>query len=157
MLILQSMRYLFPATISFLVFLCSCGKMEEPTLNYIDNIKLAKPGFNKSLVTFDMQCFNHNNSRAKLKEEEGEAWLDSNYLGHFYVDTMINIPAKSNFTVPIKLDVDMKKMLVYSLTRFKNEDVLVTVKGNARVGKGGFYKKIPLSYEGKQNLGTLIK
>jgi LEA14-like dessication related protein len=151
------MRYFFPAAISFLVFLSSCGKMEEPVFNYIDNVKLSRPGFNKSLVTFNMQCFNPNNSKAKLKEAEGEAWLDSNYLGHFYVDTMVNIPAKSNFTVPVKLDVDMKKMLVYSLTGFKNEDVLVTVKGKAKVGKGGFYKKIPISYEGKQNLGTLIK
>ncbi|HLG40904.1 MAG TPA: LEA type 2 family protein, partial [Chitinophagaceae bacterium] len=145
------MRYFLFVAISFVVFLSSCGKMEEPVFNYIDNVKLTKPGFSKSLVTFDMQCFNPNDSKARLKEAKGEAWLDSSYLGRFYVDTLINIPAKSNFTIPVKLDVDMKQMLFYSLTGFKNEDVLLTVKGNARVGKGGFYKKIPLSYAGKQN------
>jgi LEA14-like dessication related protein len=109
-------------------------------------------------MIFDVEYFNPNNTRgAKLKEAQGEAWLDSNYLGHFYVDTLIDIPPRSNFTIPVKLDVDMKYFLRFSMGGFKNEEVLVRVKGNAKVGKGGIYKKFPISYEGKQNLAELFK
>lgn len=155
--ILQYMRLTGLLIISLGLLVSSCGKMEKPVFNYIDNFKIKKPGIKKSLVTFDVQCFNPNNSKARLKEADGEAWLDSNYVGHFYVDSTIAIPAKSNFAIPVKLDMDMKNMLIYSLNGFKNEDVLVKVKGNARVGKSGFYKTIPLSYEGKHNLADLMK
>ena len=68
----------------------------------------------------------------KLKDASGDAWLDSNYVGHFHVDSLIDIPANANFLIPVKLDVDMKYVLQFSLTGFKNEDVLVTVKGTAK-------------------------
>ena len=154
---LQLMRYAIISVGFFLFFLSSCGKMKEPVFNHIDNVRLNKLTLGTSVMTFDMQYFNPNNKQATLKEAEGEAWLDSSYVGHFYVDTIVNIPALSNFTVPVKLNVDMKYLLKYSLFGFKNEEVLVTVKGNARVGKAGIYKKIPLQYEGKQNLAELIK
>jgi hypothetical protein len=141
----------------FSILLASCGKMEEPVFNYIDNFKLGTLGLNKSIMTFDVQYFNPNKRGAKLKDAEGEAWLDSTYLGHFRVDTIVDIPATSNFTIPVKLDVDMKYLLKYSLFGFKNEEVLVTVKGKARVGKAGIYKSIPLQYEGRQNLAQLIR
>ena len=59
--------------------------------------------------------------------------------------------------MPVRLNADMNFLLKYSLFGFKKEDVLVNVKGTAKVGKGGIYKKIPLHYEGKQNLAGLIK
>ena len=141
----------------FILLFASCGKIEEPVFNYIDNVRVGKLGVSSSLMTFDVQYFNPNNRKAQLKEAEGEAWVDSAYVGHFRVDTIVDIPAKSNFTIPVKLDVDMKYFLKYSMFGFRNEEVLVTVKGNARLGKGGVYRKIPLHYEGKHNLAELIK
>jgi LEA14-like dessication related protein len=153
---LQVMRHFLIAT-CFVFLLTACGKMEEPVFNSIENVRVSKLGTSLSMMTFDMQYFNPNKSRATLKEAEGEAWLDSNYIGHFHVDTIVSIPANSNFTVPVNLDVDMKYLLKYSLLGFRNEEVLVTVKGKAKVGKGWIYKKFPLHYEGKQNLAELIR
>ena len=92
-----------------------------------------------------------------MKEAEGEVWIDSNYAGHFHVDTIVSVPAKSDFSIPAKLDVDTKFLLRYTLGAFKNEDVLVSVTGKARVGKNGIYKNIPLHYEAKYKLADLIK
>lgn len=153
---LPIMKSLALISFLFVLFFSSCGKMEEPVFNNIGNIRVAKMGISTSLMTFDMQYFNPNKSAGKLKEAEGEAWLDSNYVGHFHVDTLVMIPAKANFTVPVKMDVDMKYFLKYSLSGFKNEDVLITVKGKAKVGKGGFYKNIPLDYEARRNLNDLF-
>ncbi len=154
---LQNMRYLLIVSSFLCLIFTSCGKMEDPIFNNIENVKVNKVGLSTSLMTFDMQCFNPNNTRAKLKEAEGEAWLDSNYLGRFHVDTTVQIPAISNFKVPVKLDVDMKFFLNYTLFGVQDKEVLVTVKGNAKVGKSGIYKKIPLHYEGRKNLAELIK
>jgi hypothetical protein len=154
---LQAMRYPIIIAIVFLFLFTSCRKIQDPVFNSIENISVSKLGFGTSLMTFDMQYFNPNNRGASLKEAAGEAWLDSNYIGHFHVDTMVSIRARSNFSVPVKLDVDMKYLLNYSLFGFKNQEVLVTVKGNAKVGKAGFYKNVPINYEQKQNLAQLLK
>ncbi len=118
---LRAMRYIIITTIFFLFLLSSCGKMEDPVFNHIENFRVSKLGLTTSMMTFDVQCFNPNNTRARLKDADGEAWLDSSYVGHFYVDTIVSIPARSNFTIPVKLDVDMKYLLQYSLFGFKNE------------------------------------
>jgi len=142
-------------TIVEIVF-CSCGKMQDPVFNGIENMKLSKVGLGTSVMAFDVRYFNPNNTKAKLKDAEGEAWLDSNYIGHFHVDTMVNIPAKADFNIPVRLDVDTKAFLLYSFSKPKNSDVLITVNGKARVGKSGIYKSIPLHYEAKKNLAQLI-
>lgn len=108
-------------------------------------------------MTLDLKYFNPNNVNARMKEAEGDAWLDSTYLGHFYVDTTVNIQANSDFLIPLKLDVDMKFILQNALAGFLNEQVLIRIKGKAKLGKSGIYKKYPLRYEGKQNLKELFK
>jgi LEA14-like dessication related protein len=130
--------------------------MEDPVLNGIENIKLSKLGFGTTVMAFDVRYFNPNKTKAKLMAAEGEAWFDSSYIGHFHVDTIVNIPAKADFTIPVRLDVDTKAFLKYSFSKAKNEDVMITVNGKARVGKGGIFKSIPLHFEAKKNLAQLI-
>ena len=151
------MRYTSIFAGLFVLLLSSCAKLEEPVFNHIDNLKAGTLGLKSSLMTFDMHYYNPNNRKARLKSAEGEAWMDSSYIGHFHIDTIVDIPAKANFILPVKLDVDMKYLLNYSLFGFRNEEVVVRVKGKARVGKGRFYKNIPVDYEGRQNLKELFK
>jgi LEA14-like dessication related protein len=141
----------------FILLFSSCHRMKDPVFNDIENVQVSKAGKGRSLMTFNMSYFNPNHTGGRLKEAEGDAWLDSTYLGHFYVDTIVNIPPNSNFIIPVKLDMEMKNIFRHSLAAFLNEQVLITIKGKAKVGKGGFYKKFPLHYEGKQDLAELFK
>ena len=83
--------------------------------------------------------------------------MDSIYLGHFTVDTLVQIPSNSEFLVPVKLMVDMKQMLKHSLTAFLKEDVMLKITGTAKAGKSGVYKNFSLNYIGRQNLGELFR
>lgn len=142
---------------SVLLTFSSCKDLKEPVFNGIQNVRVNTPKQGKSLMLLDVACFNPNNTGAKLKEADGDAWLDSTYLGHFTVDSTVRISANADFIVPVKLEVEMKHMLKHSLSALMNERVLITIKGKAKVGKKGFYRKIPLRYEGKQNLQELFK
>ncbi|HEY6503893.1 MAG TPA: LEA type 2 family protein [Chitinophagaceae bacterium] len=144
-------------TVFILLGFSSCKDLKEPVFNGIQNVRVNNLKQGKSMMVLDMSYFNPNNINAKLKEAEGEAWLDSTYLGRFKVDSSVKIPANSNFIVPVKLDVEMKHLLKHSMAVLMNEQVLLTIKGKAKVGKTGFYRKIPLHYEGKQNLQELFK
>lgn len=137
--------------------LVSCGNMKDPVFRNIENVKGDKLNFSNSSVTLDMRYFNPNNFKGQLKQAEGDAWMDSIYLGHFVVDTLVHIPANSDFLVPVKLVVDMKQVLKHSLTALFNEEVNIRIDGKARAGKGGLFRNFNLNYQGKQNLRELFK
>ena len=131
--------------------------MKDPIFKGIENVKMDELNFNDPTVTLDMRYHNPNNFKGLLKQAEGDAWLDSSYLGHFIVDTAVNIPANSEFTVPVKLAVDKKQLLKHSLVAFLNEEVTIRITGKARAGKSGLYRNFSLNYMGKQNLRELFK
>ncbi len=131
--------------------------MKDPVFKGIENIKLSEFAFDSSMVTLDIRYFNPNTFKGTLKEAEGDAWMDSTYLGHFNVDTTVMIGAASDFLVPVKLAVNMKQILKHSLAAFLNEEVLLRIKGKAKAGRSGIYRNFSLNYQGKQNLRELFK
>ena len=150
--------------ISFLVFalallllLSSCGSLKEPEFRSIENVRVTRLGTKESSLALDLQYYNPNKSGLKLKEAEGDAWLDGNLLGHFTIDTLINIPPVADFSLPVKLQLDMSQVLKNSLLTFLNPEVMIKVEGKAKVGKGGFYIRYPLRYEGKQDISKLLR
>jgi LEA14-like dessication related protein len=140
-----------------IVLLTACGKMKDPVFKGIENVKVNEVGMSESTITLDIRYHNPNNFKGLLKQAEGDAWMDSTYLGHFIVDSSVHIPANSEFLVPVKMAVDMKKMLKHSLAAFLNENVLLRITGQARAGKSGFYRNFSLNYQGMQNLRELFK
>ena len=123
----------------------------------IENVKMSEVGMAGSLVTLDIRYHNPNNFNAKLTQAEGDAWMDSTYLGHFVADSTVHIPANGEFLVPVKLLMDMKQIFKNSLAALLNEQVMLTITGSARAGRSGFYKNFSLNYKGKQNLRDLFK
>lgn len=104
-----------------------------------------------------MKCFNPNNRSAILKTGEGDAWIDSSYLGHFTIDSAITIPANADFHIPVSLALDIKTVLQNSMALISKEQVNIKVSGNVKAGRKGFYKNVPINYEGPQNLKELFR
>lgn len=142
--------------ISFLFILCSCRTLKDPVFNGIENVEVSSLGTQHSQVVVNLRYFNPNSSGGRLKEAQGDAWMDSVYLGKFTVDSTIQIPANGEFTVPVTLAVDMKRVLRNSLAILLKKDVTVRIEGTARAGKGGIYRRFALKYEGKQDVRKLL-
>jgi len=139
------------------VFLHSCITLKEPVFQRIENVKPQKLSLHESLLNLEIVYFNPNNSKLKLRKAAGEAWIEDNFLGNFSIDTLINIPAKGNFKLPVNLKMDMSKILKTSILAFLNPEVIIKVTGNARVGKSFLFINYPIKYEGKQNFKELLK
>ena len=140
-----------------MLFMLSCRSLKPPVFHAVDNVKMDRLSLGKSAITLDLLFFNPNRSKARLKSAEGDAWMDSTFLGHFVVDSSIAIPSNSNFIIPVKLNVDMKYLLQHSMSALLHEEVTIRVTGKARVGKAGLYRNYPLNYSGKQNLSKLFQ
>ena len=134
----------------------SCKNVKQPDFRSIENVRISQFGLKESTLTAEIVYFNPNKFKLKLKEAEGDAWLDSNYLGHFYIDTLIKIHKLSEFRLPVTLKMDMANILQNTSAIFSNKDVMVKIEGKARVGKGLIYISYPIRYQGKQNIGKAM-
>lgn len=141
----------------FVFVLLSCRAIKEPDFRSIDNLRLQRFDLNESTLSLDLHYFNPNRSRVKLKEAQGDAYLDGVLLGHFEMDTLINIRGNEEFTLPVKLTVDMKNALQNTITTFFKTEVIIKIEGKAKIGKGSIFIRYPIHYEGKQNINELLR
>ena len=139
------------------IFLSSCGSLKEPELMGIENVRTDRVGLIGSSLTLNLHYFNPNNKRLKFKKGEGDAWLDGNPLGHFIIDSLIDIPARADFRLPVKMIMDMRYFMENMSAALSGKEVTLKVDGVARAGKGGIFISYPLHYEGKQKLSDLLK
>jgi len=140
-----------------ILVMATCKSMKDPEFKGIENVKVSEVGTTGSTVTLDIRYHNPNNFNGKLKQAEGDAWMDSTYLGHFVADSSVHIPANGEFLVPVRLLMDMKQIFKNSLAALLNEQVMLRITGSARAGRSGFYKNFSLNYQGKQNLRQMFK
>ncbi|MEI9942998.1 MAG: hypothetical protein WDN26_02145, partial [Chitinophagaceae bacterium] len=139
------------------IFFVSCKDFKDPVFESIENVKMGEMTLEKPTIKLEMKYFNPNKYSAKLKNAEGDAWMDSSYLGHFTVDTTVAVPANAEFNIPVNLAIDMKTIMKNSLALLINPEVNIRITGTAKAGRNGFYKNFPLHYEGKQNLSKLLR
>ena len=147
--------YLFYLTIAFIFQ--SCTAIKEPVFNGMNDLQVTGMGMSESTLSLHLNYFNPNRSGLRLKDAEGDAWMDDTFLGHFKMDTSIKISGHSDFTVPVKLNVDMKNAMKNAATLLFQPEVNFKIDGKAKIGKGGVFIHYPIRYEGKQEVSKLFQ
>ena len=138
---------IFNFTLSLIILGCSAPK-ELEYQNY-KNFHLEKLGFNASRVNLDLQYYNPNNFGLQLRRTDLDIFINNNFLGHSSSDTLINIPRRDTFLLPIKFDTDMKNVFKNVWNTIIGTEVTVRITGKITVGKANVFMSIPVNYEGK--------
>lgn len=137
--------------------LLSCKQIREPDFKGIENVRTSRLSGSQTTLLLDLHYFNPNSAKLSLKKADGFAWMDGNLLGKFTVDTLIRIPARADFRLPVRLELEMKNVLKNSMSALLKTEVTLKIEGKARLGKAGFYINYPVTYEGKQNISELLR
>jgi len=121
-------------------------------LEYRDyrNFEIEGLDFNNSHIKMDLEYFNPNNFGLQLKRTDLDIFLNNNFLGHSSSDSLINIPRKNSFILPIKFDVDMQNIIKNAWNTLACNEVTLKVTGSVKVGKANVFMSMPVNYEGKQ-------
>jgi LEA14-like dessication related protein len=127
----------------------SCSAPRELEYQDYRNFKMNGMGFTSSRVSMDLQYYNPNNFGLQLRKTELDIFINNNFLGHSSSDTLINIPRRDTFLLPIKFDVDMKNAFKNAFNTMMGNEVTVKVTGRVKVGKANVYMSMPVNYEGK--------
>lgn len=130
--------------------LTSCSTPKELEYRDFKNLTIEKIGFSSSAIKMDLIYYNPNNFGLELNRMDLDVFINNNYLGKTSQEYQISIPRREEFSIPIKIDVDMKNLFKNGLTTFLNDEVTIKVTGTLRVGKLNVFKNFPVNYEGKQ-------
>ena len=148
MKLLHLLTLLFTTILTILLISCSTPK----ELEYRDfkNFTIDKLGFSATSIKMDLIYYNPNNFGLQLKSTELDIFLDNNYLGHSVQEQLVSIPRREEFSIPVKIDVDMKNLLRNGMTTLLRNEVMVKVTGTVKVGKANIFRSLPVNYEGRQ-------
>jgi LEA14-like dessication related protein len=135
----------------FFTFLSSCQKPKDLVFKEFKNLKVDQLSFSGAALNVDLVYFNPNNFGLQLSRTDLDIFVDSTFLGHSSQNIQVKVPKRDNFTIPLKVDLDVKNLLKNGVTSLFNKDVKVRVLGSVKLGKAGVYKTFPVDYTSVQN------
>ncbi len=136
----------------FLFFMTSCREPRDLEFREFKNLSMENLGFASANLKVDLVYYNPNNFGLELNRTDLDIYLDSNYLGHSSQDIQVAIPKREEFTVPLKIDLDLKNLLKNGLATMLKKNVTIRVMGKVKVGKAGVFKSFQVDYQTVQDI-----
>lgn len=146
----------FPALL-LIILLAACAKPSDLEYVGIDNINVLKWGLSTSDVGMDLKFYNPNRQRFQLREADIEVHINGEYLGRAILDTMINVPNRDTFSIPLTMSVSTLTAAANLVKTFRDSTVQIQLEGNTRLGKSGLVVKYPIKYQGSWKNADLLK
>ncbi len=140
-------------TLSFLaltVVIMSCSAPKALEYRAFHNFSIEKLGFNNTSIKLDLEYYNPNSYGMQLRNSDLDIFIDGNLLGHSAFDTLITIPRRNTFILPIKFDVNMQNIYKNAWSTMTGKEVVVKLTGKLKIGKANVFMSLPVNYESKE-------
>ena len=135
---------------ALLLTIASCSAPKALEYKTYHNFSIQKLGFNSSAIKLDLEYYNPNNFGMQLRNSDLDIFIDGNLLGHSSFDTLITIPRKNTFILPVKFDVDMQNIFKNAWNTLTGKEVVVRLTGKLKIGKANVFMSLPVNYETKE-------
>ena len=133
------------------VFSTSCSNsVKEPEFIRASHFKIDKLGMKQTTLSMKLVYYNPNAFKLGFERADLDVFLDSRFMGKTTLDSLIQIPAKDTFNIPVKISLEMKNLASNLFTLATKEEVEVSLRGKARIRKAGIGIDLPVNYTGKQ-------
>lgn len=147
-------KYLAPLLtliFAFCIFLTSCHAPKDLVFKEYNGLSVDNISFSGATLKVNLVYYNPNNFGLQLSRTDLDVYIDSTLLGHSASDIQVAVPKRADFTLPLKVNLDMKNLMKNGLNSYFNRNVAVRVLGTVKLGKAGVYKTFPVDYTSMQN------
>ncbi len=128
----------------------SCSSPKSLEYRDYHNLAIEKLGFNNSTVGLDIEYYNPNNFRMQLRNTNLDIFINGKLFGHSSTDTLIQIPRRDTFSLPVQFNVNMQSLYENAMNTLFGKEVLIRVTGKIKVGKAKVFMYFPVNYESKE-------
>ena len=108
----------------------------------------------------DIRLYNPNNCTIKLKQADIDVFLNGKLLGQLKVNGKYAVPKLDTFSLPVLMDIDridLTNVLTSAFQVLTGSDMTLKITGTIKAGRHGVYIKVPVDFEGKQDVLSSIK
>lgn len=133
-----------------IVTLFSCSSPKALEYKTFHNFSIKDLGFSSSTIAMDLEYYNPNNFGLQLRSTDLNIFINGNMFGHSAHDTLVNIPRRESFILPIKFDVDMQNIFKNAWSTLLGKEVTVKLTGKLKIGKANVFMSLPVNYESKE-------
>lgn len=148
------MIFLKRLLLALLVLLPVSSFAQLKSIEYLDveRFRIHKATTQDITVVLNLRFYNPNRYGLTLKDGDVDAWINSNYLGKAIVDEKTRIPARDTFVIPVTLTAPLDKIFTNVLEFLTNKTIIIKLDGSIKAGKAGIFIRVPVRYEGEQQL-----
>lgn len=148
------MRYI-TCLLLFVIAVTSCRSPKELVYTSIQNFSMEQTP--KPKIALDIRLYNPNRYDIKLKSSDVDVYLNDISLGKLQVEGHRVAPGMDTFLLPVSLDVSPQVSIPVVLQQVMKGDVKLKLTGRIKGGRHGFYIRVPVNYEGTENLLSNMK
>lgn len=135
---------------AMIVAFMSCSSPKAIEYKSYRNFSIENLGFANSTIKLDLEYYNPNNFGMQLRNTDLDIFINGSLFGHSSTDTLIPIPRRDSFFIPIKFVVNMQSLYKNALNTLLGKEVLLKVTGKVKVGKANIFMYFPVNYEAKE-------
>jgi hypothetical protein len=143
-------KYNFGLLGILVVAFMSCSSPKALEYQSYHDFAVERLGFRNSTIKVDLTYFNPNNFRMQLRNTDLDIFINGKLFGHSFSDSLIQIPKKDTFSLPVKFDVSMESLYQNALNTLLGKEVTVKVTGKIKIGKAKVFMYFPINYESKE-------
>ncbi len=137
----------------FVLLLSACSMPQEVSFKNLENIKLSAVSFQEKNVSLKADAIFHNPNSVKLKVKgiRAKAYIDGEEMSTIREQLETEMPAKSDFSLPVSIEIPTKKILgnlgglLKQLTNKKQ--ATIKMEGAINVEVLGQEIAVPFEYE----------
>ncbi|RNI34216.1 hypothetical protein EFY79_16075 [Hanamia caeni] len=144
------MKKKFVTVFSAVVVFMSCSSPKALEYREYHNFSVEKLGYSNSTIKIDLVYFNPNNFRMQLRNTDLDIFINGKLFGHSSTDTLIPIPKRDTFSLPVMFDVNMQSLYQNALNTLLGKEVTLKVSGKVKIGKANVFMYFPVNYESKE-------
>jgi LEA14-like dessication related protein len=147
----STLRILLIALLLPFAWACK-NEIKTPEFLGVNEVKVHSFGLKESQLRMKLRFNNPNVFPIELRKADIDLSIDDRPLGKTLLDTVILVPARDSFEVPVRMRVDMKSLFPNLLAVALKDEFDLGMHGSVRVRRSGVNLTIPVHYRGKQKL-----
>jgi LEA14-like dessication related protein len=149
-IIIKKMRKSILCIFLIAAIILSCSSPKDLEYRTFHNLSVESLGFNQSTISLNIEYYNPNNFGLQLRNSDLDIFINGNLLGHSSIDTLIRIPRRDTFTLPVKFAVNMQNLYKNAFSTLSGKEVMVKLSGKLSIGKANVFMIFPVNYETKE-------
>ncbi len=140
-----------------IIGVCSCRHPKDLVYQNMQHFKMQQCAMDQTAISMDIRLYNPNRYTVKLKNADIDVYMNGSSLGKMKVNGKYTFTKLDTCSLPVTLNIDVKNALPNAFQLLLNSKVSIKLKGVIKAGRHGIYIKIPIDYEGKEDILSGIK